>query len=240
MQTKNILSLNVLDTTYNEFLSEINLETKQTIFSINPEIYLMNRDSKHMYEIMKTATYLNPDGIGVIITSRILKQPLTSRIAGIDLMEKLIQKFHQEPIGFYGAKPNIASIAAKNLNNKYNANIILTIDGYQKDQDEIIKNINESKVKILFVGLGAPRQEQFIYDNIDKLEHVKIIQTVGGSFDIFSNTLKRAPLWMQKMGLEWLYRLIQQPSRFFRQLKLVQFILLVILYKLKIIKWQKH
>ena len=102
-----------------------------------------------------------------------------------------------------------------------------TCDGYC-ESEESIKKINDSDANILFVALGSPKQEMFILENRERLTNIKILMPVGGSFDVISNSIKRAPNWIIKLNLEWLYRLIRQPWRIFRQLKLIKFILLVI------------
>ena len=106
------------------------------------------------------------------------------------------------------------------LKEKYpNIKIVGTINGYEKDNKKIIDKINKSKADIIFVALGSPKQELWITENMDKL-CVKVYQGVGGSFDVFSGNIKRAPKWMQNCGLEWFYRLLKEPKRIFRQIKL--------------------
>ena len=131
----------------------------------------------------------------------------------------------------YGAKKEIIKKAKENLEIKFpNIKIVGIIDGYEKDNDKIIKLINISKADIVFVALGSPKQEYWITENMDKV-NAKIFQGVGGSFDVFSGNIKRAPKWMQQIGLEWLYRLIKEPKRIFRQIKLFKFLWLVLIEK---------
>ena len=131
----------------------------------------------------------------------------------------------------YGAKEETIKKAKENLEIKFpNIQIVGTINGYEKDNDKIIKAINKSKADIVFVALGSPKQEYWITENMNKV-NAKIFQGVGGSFDVFSGNIKRAPKWMQKIGLEWLYRLIKEPKRIFRQIKLVKFLWLALIEK---------
>lgn len=131
----------------------------------------------------------------------------------------------------YGAKKEVISKAKEKLTEKYkNIQIVGTIDGYEKDNDKIIKEINNSKADIVFVALGSPKQEYWITENMDKT-CAKVFQGVGGSFDVISGNIKRAPMWAQKHGFEWLYRLIKEPKRIFRQAKLVNFLALIIFSK---------
>ena len=128
----------------------------------------------------------------------------------------------------YGAKKEVISKAKEKLIEKYkNIQIVGTIDGYEKDNDKIIREINNNKADIVFVALGSPKQEYWITENMDKT-CAKVFQGVGGSFDVISGNIKRAPMWAQKHGFEWLYRLIKEPKRIFRQAKLVKFLVLII------------
>ena len=99
------------------------------------------------------------------------------------------------------------------------------------EEDIAFNAIKNSGANILFVGLGSPKQEEFILNYKDKLKNVKIFMPVGGSFDVISKTLKRAPNWIIKLNLEWLYRVIKQPKRIFRQLKLIKFVFLVLIHR---------
>ena len=134
-------------------------------------------------------------------------------------------------IFMYGAKADIIEKAKQKLEEQYeNINICGYINGYENDEKKIIKTINNSNPDILFVALGSPKQEKFISKNFNKL-NCKILLGVGGSFDVISGHKKRAPKWVQNKGLEWLYRLIKEPKRIFRQTKIVSFIFDVILEK---------
>ena len=131
-------------------------------------------------------------------------------------------------IFLYGAKQEIVEKAAIELKAKYpKINIVGTCNGYE-DEEKAIEEIQKSKADIVFVGLGSPKQEEFIIKNKEKLETVKIIMPVGGSFDVISKSKKRAPKWMIKCNIEWLYRLIQEPKRIFRQTKLIKYIFLIL------------
>lgn len=203
------------------------------IVNINPEIIINNYKNKDFVEKLNNQKYQIPDGIGVILASKIRKGNIKQRIAGIDFMDMIIEKslkLHPK-IFLYGAKPDIIKAAENELKKKYQEiNIVGTVDGY-KSNDEVLKLLNEAKPDILFVGTGSPKQEKFILENKDKFLGIKIIMPVGGSFDVISKSLKRAPRIIIKYNLEWLYRLIKQPSRFFRQLKLVKFLLLILIKK---------
>lgn len=199
------------------------------IVNINPEIIVSNYKNQELKEILNKQKYQIPDGAGIVWASKKKNGKIKERIAGIDLMVKLCQKAqeHNSKIYFYGSKDGIAEKAAQNLKEKYpEINIAGVSNGYC-NEEEVIKEIKNSKTDILFVGLGSPKQEEFIIKYKEELPNVKIIMPVGGSFDVISETKKRAPKWMIKMNIEWLYRLIKEPKRIFRQVKLFKYIKLV-------------
>ena len=145
-------------------------------------------------------------------------------------MEKICQESikHSAKIFLYGSKPGVADKAATELENKFQGiKIVGTCDGYC-DEEIAFNEIKHSNADIVFVALGSPKQETFIVNNRSKLKNVKIFMPVGGSFDVISKNIKRAPNWIIKLNLEWLYRMLKQPTRLFRQLKIIKFIFLVI------------
>lgn len=234
MKKENILGVDVCITSYNELKDKIDKDiknkSKSFIVAINPEKILKARNDEKLRKLLNNATYQIPDGIGVVYASKLKKGKISSRITGIDSMEMLCSLSNDKgyKIFMYGAKDEIISKAKQNLEKKYkNINIVGYINGYEKDNKKIIRAINKSKADIVFVALGSPKQEIWITENMDKL-CASIFQGVGGSFDVFSGNIKRAPKWMQKSGLEWFYRLIKEPKRIFRQVKLVKFFGLVI------------
>ena len=237
MHKENILGINVSVTTYEELKNNVEKDIKNNnksfIVAINPEKILKARKDQNLKELLNKATYQIPDGIGVIYASKLKKGKIKSRITGIDSMEMLCSLSNEKKykIFMYGAKKETVEKAKTELIKKYpNINIVGTIDGYEKDNKKITDIINKSKADIIFVALGSPKQELWITENMDKL-CPKIYQGVGGSFDVFSGNVKRAPKWMQKSGLEWFYRLIKEPKRIFRQIKLIKFLLIIIFRK---------
>ena len=143
---------------------------------------------------------------------------------------KKSQEYHSK-IYLFGAKPEIVEKAKQNLQTEYpQINIVGVCDGYC-DESVAIEKIKSSNADILFVGLGSPKQEQFIIKNKEQLDNIKIFMPVGGSFDVISGAKKRAPKWMIEYNLEWLYRAFQEPKRVFRQLKLMKYIYLILTNK---------
>lgn len=237
MKKEKILGFDVTICNIQQLLSNIfndySNNNKLFIVNINPEIILNNYKNNEIKEIFNKQKYQIPDGIGVVWASKKLNGNISERITGIDLMDSICDhsQNYNSKIFLYGSKPGIAEKAKIELKCKYpNINIVGTCDGYTPEND-VIHKINNSQADILFVGLGTPLQEQFIIDNKNKLTNIKIFMPIGGSLDVISNTIKRAPNWIIKFNLEWLYRLLKQPKRIFRQIKLIKFIILILINK---------
>ena len=178
---------------------------------------------------MNRADLVLPDGAGVIRSAKILGTPLKEKVAGIEFAAGVMDILAQDGAGLYllGGKPGIAQMAAENLQKKYpGLRIVGYSDGYFKSDDMAVEKVNESGAEVLFVCLGAPKQEKFMERNQDRL-HVKFMAGLGGSLDNFAGIVKRAPQWMIRLDLEWLYRLIKEPWRFKRMLRLPKLLHLV-------------
>ena len=192
----------------------------------NPEIVWMCRDNSALKESVAAADLVVPDGIGVIYGAKILGTPLKQRVPGIDLGTKLFARMPESGKTLYllGAKPGIAEMAAENISKQFpGIKICGTADGYFKDDAPVIEKINEAAPDLLLVCLGAPKQEIWMHSNASKL-NVGLMMGLGGVLDVFAGTVQRAPESWQKLGLEWLYRLIKQPSRIKRMIKLPMFL----------------
>ncbi|MDF2592318.1 MAG: tagA [Clostridia bacterium] len=200
------------------------------IFTPNSEILLDAVKDRELENILNDAQLVIPDGIGVVIASKFYGTPLKERVTGVDLATKILELGAQKNCKLFllGASQESVTLAAEKIQEEFKGiNIVGIRNGYylEDEEEQIIDEISESGAEILFVGLGAPRQEKLIYKYKDKLG-VKIALGFGGGIDTLSGTVKRAPEFYQKAGLEWLYRLIKQPSRFKRVLKLPKFVLL--------------
>ncbi|ONI46181.1 N-acetylmannosaminyltransferase [Candidatus Epulonipiscioides gigas] len=197
----------------------------------NPEMIMCATENEKLLKILNTADMVIPDGIGVVIASKILKGPsLKERVAGYDLIQNLMKHGHNK-FYFLGGKPGVAKLAAIRMKKKYkNIEVVGYRNGYfkEKEKRKIIKEINKSGANILLVGLGSPKQEYFISDNRKHLKRIKVAIGVGGSFDVMAGKVKRAPNIFRKLGLEWFYRLITEPHRAKRMLKLPIFLLTII------------
>lgn len=223
------------DDAYAKFVSFMSDDTTQMIFTPNSEFVMKAQEDAEFKKILNAGDLVIPDGIGVILASKIHHLGLTERVTGIEMMTKILEycNLAGKSIYLFGGKPGVAELASQNIKNQYsNLKIAGYRDGYFTDQEspKILDAINEVKPDVLFVALGAPKQEKWIYNN-RKLLNTKAAMGVGGALDIFAGTAKRAPLIFQKLGLEWLYRLLKQPSRIGRMMVLPKFLIKVIIAK---------
>lgn len=198
------------------------------IFTPNPEIITAAQKDKELAGIINSADLNIPDGIGIVAAAKLLGIHLKERVTGIDLMTKMLDlsKKNGYKVFLLGSKPGIAEEAANRLKD---VNIVGTHHGYFKDEFDrnVIAKIRDSKPDILFCGLGSPRQEKWLFKYYKEIG-APVNMVIGGSLDVLSGRAKRAPDIAQKLGIEWLYRLIKEPSRIKRQLNLVRFGWLVV------------
>lgn len=200
------------------------------IVTPNPEIIWLCREDAELKDIISRAALVLPDGIGVIYGARILGRPLKGKVAGIDFADKLMEELARadRSVFLFGAKPGIADMAAENLKAKHRGLVIAgTADGYFKDDAPIIEKINAAKPDLLLVCLGAPKQESWMQKHMEHL-NVGLMAGLGGSLDVFSGTVERAPESWRKLHLEWLHRLVKEPRRITRMMKLPMFLFAVI------------
>lgn len=210
-----------------------NGEGMKAVYTPNAEIVQLCIEKNEYYELINSAEVIVPDGIGVIKAAKILGTPMKERVPGVELGEKMIEFCAKEgrKVFFLGGKPGVAELAAENMAKKYSGLTVAgTADGYFKkegvESERVIDNILSSGAELLFVCLGVPVQEKWIYDNRSRLsESVKVCMALGGSLDVYAGSVKRAPAIFRKTGFEWLYRLLKQPSRIGRMMKLPKFLL---------------
>lgn len=206
-----------------------NSSKRYYIVTPNPELLVIAHDSPMYKRVLNNAKLALPDGIGIMLASKLLGRGIKERIAGVDLVEKLCRGVAEKPItvGFLGGGPGVADKTAECLQKKY-PGLKVNFVG-----DEWGRLIHTVKIDILFVAFGSPKQEVWISENLEKLP-VKVAIGVGGAFDFISGRVKRAPVWVRNIGLEWFFRFIIQPWRIKRQLRLIEFIFLVVKEKFKI------
>ena len=203
------------------------------------KIVAMQTDDK-LRESVNESDIINADGQAVVWASKLLNKPLKERVAGIDLMINLVELAHTNnyKVFFLGAKEEIVKKVVDFYTDKYSNSIIAGYrNGYfdKSEEIEIAKQISESGAQLLFVAISSPKKEIFLYENRSILKNVNFIMGVGGSFDVVSGLVKRAPLWMQNSGLEWFYRFIQEPKRMWKRYLIgnSKFIYLVLKEKFK-------
>ena len=202
------------------------------LFTPNPEIVLAAQKDPAFKDILNAGDLVVPDGIGLVIASRFCAVKIKERVAGYDLVLSLFDAIKGEngTVYFFGGEPGVAEAAKKNIEAAYKGLVVSgCADGFYDDikEREVVKDIQRLKPDILLVGNAFGKQEKWIYAHRDELP-VKITAGVGGSIDGWAGRVRRAPLFMQKAGLEWLWRLMLQPSRIKRMYKLPLFLFKVI------------
>lgn len=187
------------------------------IVTINPEMIETALKNPEFAQILINAGLVIPDGVGIKIALQ-LKGIKVKRIAGVEFGYKLVEECAKNnyTIALVGAKPNIIEKTAENLKKEFqNLNIVYIQDGYFDKVEDVFWGLGEKKPQVVFVALGSPKQEFFI--NEYRKHHPETLMIgVGGSFDVWSGIIERAPVIYQKLGLEWLYRTIKEPQRFKR------------------------
>lgn len=187
------------------------------VVTINPEMFETAHKDEEFSKILKEAEMVIPDGIGVKLGLKIMGEDV-ARIAGVDFARRMIDYATAEgySVALIGAKSEILEKTMLNLESEVERlNIAYAHDGYFENWDEIFEGLKKTSPKLILVALGSPKQEKFIYEAKKRLDPALMIG-VGGSFDVWSGVVERAPKIYQNLGLEWLYRTIKQPERFKR------------------------
>ena len=190
----------------------------------NPEIILESQKNEKLASAVKSADMVLPDGVGVIYASHILGTPIKNRIPGIDFASALMARISENgrKVFLLGAKPGVAELAAERLAERYPGLVICGVnDGYFEEEDTefIIEKINSASPDLVLVCLGSPKQEIWMKNNAELLDAGLLIG-LGGALDVYAGVVERAPRKWRSMGLEWLYRLIREPKRIKRMVKL--------------------
>lgn len=204
------------------------------VITLNAEILYQAQQNERLLALINKADLVTPDGSGIVWGANHFGTPLKERVSGIDLLWEIcrVAPEHGWTVYLLGAAPGIAEKASENLQEKFpGISIVGVRNGYfdvnnQAEVEGILKDVAGKTPDVLFIAMGAPRQEYFIEDYREALK-AKVAIGVGGSFDVVAGAVKRAPVFMQKMGIEWLWRLICQPSRWKRMMNLPRFVLLV-------------
>lgn len=205
------------------------LERKQkncVIVTANPEIIMQTQKKPAYKEAVLGSDYIIPDGYGIILASRILQQPLPEKIVGYELLHTFLEyaSLNNKSVYFFGAQEGVAVDAAINATQLYpGLQTAGTRNGFSGIGRETAEAIASTKPDFLFIGLGVPLQEQWAIQNRDLFPH-SVLMGVGGSFDVLSGRIKRAPRFFLDRNLEWFYRLLSQPARIIRMIQLPLFV----------------
>lgn len=226
MKRINILNTSIHNLNMQETLQEVycTIEKGAQIHHVvvNAGKIVAMQDDLQLRKSVNESDLINADGQAVVWASKVLRKPLKERVAGIDLMVNLVDLAYQKnyKIFFFGAKEEVVKAVINKYSNEYSPEIIAGYrNGYFKKEEEqdIARQISNSGANILFVAISSPTKENFLYENKELLNKVNFIMGVGGSFDVVSGKVKRAPLWMQNYGLEWFYRFVQEPKRMWKR-----------------------
>jgi UDP-N-acetyl-D-mannosaminouronate:lipid I N-acetyl-D-mannosaminouronosyltransferase len=199
-----------------------------TLVAINAEKMLTIEDDAPIRSLIEVAEFKYADGISVVRSVRKkYPQAEVERVAGADLWEALMEKAGREgtPVFLVGGKPDVLAHTVEKLRRQWQVNIVGSQDGYFRAEDKqvLFERIRDSGAKIVTVAMGSPRQEILMRDCRGVYSHA-LYMGVGGTYDVFTGHVKRAPEVWKRMGLEWLYRLLSQPSRITRQLRLLRYL----------------
>ena len=238
------MKIDVMGVQFDNVTMEEALEKAKVLLNRQETSYCVTPNAEIVYEAMhdtdfccllNNAALVLPDGAGTVLGAKLLGTPLKQKVAGIDFAANLLGILEENGKKLYllGGKPGIAELAAEKMLEKHPKLQICDIaDGYFKEEAPVIEKINAAQPDVLFVCLGAPKQEKFMYAHKDELD-VRMMIGLGGSLDGFAGTVKRAPKWMIRLQLEWFYRLIKEPWRLGRMMRLPKFVLAVMGYRIR-------
>lgn len=228
-----ILGVPVAPYTMDEAVAKLTGDTlankRNFVVTANAEIIMMAQEDKEYKKLLaETADLVLPDGAGTVWAGNYLGYRIPERVAGYDLYLRLLEEAAKKniPVYFFGGKPGIAEEAAAEGRRRWPGLMVAGCrNGYfsADEEPEIIEGINQSGAAMLFAALGAPKQEKWLA-KYRTLLNPDLLMGIGGSFDVLAGKVQRAPKWMQDARLEWLFRLLKQPSRFGRMLALPKFV----------------
>lgn len=236
IQSVPILGLHVHKITMDQTLAVIDSFVQSRIphhvITLDASMCVTAKGDPELFKIVSTAELITPDSIGVIWACKRNGQPLPERVSGVEIVDRLCQIAPKTNyrLFFFGSAPGVAQEAADKFQAKYpGCNIVGCRDGFYKPEDEVevVQEIASAKPDILCVALGIPRQEKFISRHRAAL-NVPVMIGVGGTFDVHSGRVKRAPMIFQRLNLEWLHRLIMNPKKIGKVMTLPRFVLMVL------------
>lgn len=231
-----IMDIDFFNKTKDDLLGEhlypaLNEQRKQFVVTANPEIVMKTRENEPYKKIVQSADFVVPDGAGILLAAKHLKQPLPERIAGFDLMISLLSFANEQHLSVYllGAKEDVNLKAVAEIKKRF-PNVIIAghHDGFFDIGDQrIVENMVQSSPDLVLIALGLPKQEEWISRYMPYFLK-GLFMGVGGSFDVLAGNVKRAPKKWIDLNIEWLYRILQQPFRVKRILKVFEFMFRIV------------
>ena len=207
------------------------------LVTVNPEFIMAAQTNPEFRGVLNRAALALPDGVGVLWAGRVHGRRLPERVSGSDIVPRIAERAAAEGwrLYFLGADPGVAAEAARRLMDRYDGlSVVGTYSGSPSSEEEqhIVQLVGAGRPDILLVAYGAPAQDTWIARNMQRLD-VPVCMGVGGTFDFIAGNRRRAPLWIQRLGLEWLHRLVREPWRWRRQLALPRFAFAVLEERLR-------
>jgi N-acetylglucosaminyldiphosphoundecaprenol N-acetyl-beta-D-mannosaminyltransferase len=236
-QRVNILGCPITKLGLEEFVEEIEgfiaSGTPHYVSVVNVAKLVKMRSDKELEQSVVGADLIGADGVPLVWASRLLGTPLPGRVNGTDLMYKLLHRAHEKGyrIFFFGARPEVLDKVVEVVQKEYpGVRVVGTQHGYfsSAEETQIVQRIRSSQADILFIGFGTPKKELWVKRYVHAMG-VPVVHGVGGSFDVLAGVIPRAPLWMQRSGLEWLFRLFQEPRRMWRRYLITNTLFLLLL-----------
>ncbi len=210
-----------MQTAMNQLDQTITNAEHKSVYFVNPDCLNKMSTDKDYFQVLKNGSLIFPDGIGLTVAGKLLNTPLKENINGTDMFPYICRLAAERGYSLFllGGKPGIAAETARVIEGKYKVKIAGTAHGYfdhDSESNAMVESVNQSGADILLVAFGAPRQEKWIATHCEQLKP-NILMGVGGLFDFYSGNIKRAPVWMREIGLEWIYRILQEPGRMWRR-----------------------
>ena len=237
IETTNVLGCKVhdvdMDLTLETIREFVKTDKPHLVVTADASAIVIAQSDPQFKDIINNAAMVTPDGVGVVFGAKFSEHPIRERVSGCDICENVLRIAAEDgfSVYFFGAKPGVAEKAAERMTRKYpGLKVAGTRNGYfddEKDTPEIVKSIRESGAKALFVAMGIPKQEKWIVKNMDSLG-ISVAMGVGGTFDVLSGNVKRAPDFYRNHGLEWFYRLVKDRTKIIKVILIPKFVLMVL------------
>lgn len=230
------MKTDVLGVSYDNITMDEALKTARTLLEKAGASFVVTPNAEMAFEatkdpdfcaLLNRADLVLPDGAGVVLAARLRKTPLREKVAGVEFATRLLPILAETKTKLFllGSKPGVAELAAEKMHQiAPGLEFCGMADGYFTDEAAVVEQINASEAQALFVCLGSPKQERFMDAHRSDFTTVRLMAGLGGTLDVVAGTAQRAPKWMIKSNLEWFYRLLKQPSRLGRMMRLPKYL----------------